>query len=196
MEGINLTPPQEIKRRRTQYVVGASTKLSVLLLLIVACIAAYYFVKSTGFQTQIGNLESQKADLTSKRESMKEIEGYAQKLSGKYFLLQKYLENRIKYSSVMQELLARVPEGVVFDTIGFEGVGKRARITGTSKDVVSVSSFIGRLTKVGNASDTSAVTLNDKSAFADVRLDSLSVNEGKQVNYAVSFRINEEAFLK
>lgn len=196
MDGINLTPPQEIKSRRTQYVVGASTKIAVVILLGVIGIAIYYFSNTSSLKGQISVLDSQKADLTSQRDSMREVEDYAKKLSGKYFLLQKYLESRLKYSSVMLELLSRVPEGIKFDSLGFEGVGKRTRISGTSKDVVSVSTFISRLAKEGNSSTDSAVKLTGKNAFIDVRLDSLAVDEGKEINYAVSFKINEEAFLK
>lgn len=196
MKQIDLTPPQEIKRKRTQYVVGASTKISVVLLLIAVGVAVYYFTKETNLQTQIASLDSQKTELTARVQSMQEVENYAKKLSGKYFLLQKYLESRLKYSSVMLELLARVPTEISFDNLSFEGAGKRTTIAGSSKDVISVSAFVNRLAKPGNASSESAVTLEGKNAFTDVRLDSLSVDQDKGVAYSVSFKINEEAFLK
>ena len=199
-QGINLTPPQEIKRRRTQYAVGASTKISVFLLLLALGVAGYYYSQKSGVTTNISALQSQKGQLTAQVESMREIEKYAKKLSGKYFLLQKYLEGRIKYSSVMLELLARVPQEISFESLNFDGLGKRTTISGASKDVISVSSFVNRLAKEGNASSESAVDLVGKNAFTNVRLDSLSVDEEKEnqkgIQYSVSFDINEEAFLK
>ncbi len=199
-QGINLTPPQEIKRRRTQYVVGASTKISVFLLLLALGVAGYYYSQKSGLTTKIFALQSQKGQLTAQVESMREIENYAKKLSGKYFLLQKYLEGRIKYSSVMLELLARVPQEISFESLNFDGLGKRTTISGASTDVISVSSFVNRLAKEGNASSESAVDLVGKNAFTNVRLDSLSVDEEKEnqkgIQYSVSFDINEEAFLK
>lgn len=194
--GVNLTPPQEIKRQKTQYVVGASTKAAVLLVLILVGIAAYFYTQSSSLKNQVSSLETQETDLMSQRDSMTEIEGYAKKLSGKYFLLQKYLESRLKYSSVILELLARVPAGVAFENLDFEGAGKRTRVSGTSSDVVSVSAFVNSLAKEGNSSSESSVSLGGKNAFSDVRLDSLKVDEGKSVEYSVSFKINEEAFLR
>lgn len=196
MEGINLTPPQEIKRRKTQYVVGASTKISIVLLLIVLGASAYFFSKVSTTKSKIASQDSRKTELTAKREEMREVEDFAKKLSGKYFLLQKYLESRLKYSSAITELLSRIPEGVNYTDLKFEGMGKRASISGTSKDVVSVSSFVNRLAKEGNSSTQSAVKLDGKNAFLEVRLDSLNVEEGKEINYIVSFNVNEEAFLK
>lgn len=199
-QGINLTPPQEIKRRKTQYVVGASTKISVFLLVLALGVAGYYYSQSSGLTSKIVSLQSQKSQLTAQVESMQDIENYAKKLSGKYFLLQKYLEGRIKYSSVMLELLARVPEEIAFDSLSFDGLGKRTTLTGTSAEVISVSEFVNRLAKEGNASSESAVDLSGKNAFTGVRLDSLSVDETEEnkggIQYSVSFDINEEAFLK
>ena len=199
-QGINLTPPQEIKRRRTRYVARTSTKTSVFLLLLALGVAGYYYSQKSGLTTKISVLQSQKGQLTAQVESMREIENYAKKLSGKYFLLQKYLEGRIKYSSVMLELLARVPQEISFESLNFDGLGKRTTISGASTDVISVSSFVNRLAKEGNASSESAVDLVGKNAFTNVRLDSLSVDEEKEnqkgIQYSVSFDINEEAFLK
>lgn len=176
--------------------VGASTKISVVLLLLAVGVGIYYFSKETSLQNQAASLESQKTNLAAKVESMREVENYAKKLSGKYFLLQKYLESRLKYSSVMLELLARVPTEISFDSLSFEGAGRRTTIAGSSKDVIPVSAFVSRLARPGNASSESAVALEGKNAFMDVRLDSLSVDQDKGVSYSVSFKINEEAFLK
>lgn len=199
-QGINLTPPQEIKRRRTEYIVGASTKVSALLLLLALGVSGYYYFQSSSLSNEISDLQDQKVQLTAQVDSMREVEDYAKKLSGKYFLLQKYLESRLKYSSVMLELLARVPQEISFDSLSFDGLGRRTVIAGASKDVISVSTFVSRLAKDGNASSDSAVDLTGKNAFINVRLDSLSVYEGKEdqkgVQYSVSFDINEEAFLK
>lgn len=195
-KGINLTPPREIKRRRTQYVVGASTKIATLILFIAVGVAVYYFSKESDLQRQMDSLDSQKIQLTQKVESMREVEDYAKKLSGKYFLLQKYLESRLKYSSVMLELLARVPDEILFDNLTFDGVGRRTTVTGSSKDDISVSTFVNRLAKEGSASSESAVVLDGNYAFTEVRLDSLNADEEKGVTYSVSFKINEEAFLK
>jgi len=194
--GINLTPPQEIKRQKTQFIVGTSIKTSLLLLVILLGVAGFLFYKSTQLKTQIASLDQQKIDLTAQKDSMNEVEEYSKKLAGKYFLLQKYLQSRIKYSSVLTELLARVPENVVLESIGFEGSGKKAQITGSSKDLVDVSTLVNRLAKEGSASTESAVTLDGKSAFSEVSLDSLNVKEGESVEYNVSFKVNEENFLK
>ncbi|MFH1295145.1 MAG: hypothetical protein ABIH84_01030 [bacterium] len=196
MKGINLTPPQEIKERQTRYVVGASTKLAILLLLIAIGISGYYYLTIRTLKTQMAAWQTQSIELDTKVASMHEVEGFAKKLSGKYFLLQKYLESRLKYSAVMQELLARVPSEISFVNVTFEGMGKRAIVSGTSTDVVSVSAFVNQLAKEGNATSQSAVLLEGAHAFLDVRLDSLRVDEEKGVDYSVSFRINEEAFLK
>ncbi|MFA5776400.1 MAG: PilN domain-containing protein [Patescibacteria group bacterium] len=196
LTGINLTPPQEIKRQKTQYIVGTSIKTSLLLFAILLAVAGFLFYKSSRLKSQLTSLDQQKTDFTAQKDSMKEVEEYSKKLSGKYFLLQKYLQSRVKYSAVLTELLARVPENVVLESIGFEGSGKKARITGSSKDLVDVSTLVNRFAKEGNASTESAVSLSGKNAFSEVSLDSLNVNEGKSVEYTVSFKINEENFLK
>lgn len=198
--GINLTPPQEIKRRKTQYVVGVSTRISLVLLIVAVATAGYYFYQSSSLDSKIKALEDQKNALTKQIESMNDIENYAKKISGKYLLLQKYLEGRVKYSAVLSELLARVPQEISFESIAFDGLGRRTTISGSSKDIISVSTFINRLAKEGNASTESAVDLSGKNAFVGVKLDSLSVDEEKEgqkgIRYSVSFEINKEAFLK
>ena len=197
VSGVNLTPPQEIRRRRTQYVVGAATKMSVLLVLVLAGVAVYYFVKSSTLHKQIADLDSRGNDLTSQRDSMAEVEGYAKKLSGKYFLLQKYLESRLKYSSVISELLARVPKSVLFTDLDLGGAGQEVKVSGKSGDVISISAFINGLAKEGNASSGSGVVLDGQRAFLDVRLESLKVDEiQKSVDYSIVFKVNEKAFLK
>jgi len=96
----------------------------------------------------------------------------------------------------MLELLSRIPPEISFNSLNFEGVEKRTSLSGTSKDVISVSVFVSRLAKEGNASTESSVNLGGKNAFTNVRLDSLSVSKGNGVNYSISFNINKEAFLK
>lgn len=196
MEGINLTPQQEIKRRRTHYVVGAATKISIFITFVTLCVAGYYFYTTSKVNSQISDLEQKKSDLNSQISGMSDIENLAKKLSGKYFLLQKYLESRLKYSSVILELTSRVPDGVSFESLNFEGVGKRARLSGKSKDTVSISYFVAKLSKQGNASEDSGANLEGKNAFSDIRLESLNVNKDKTATYVISFKINEEAFLK
>ncbi len=176
--------------------VGASTKISIVLLLIAVGVAIYCFSQETALKGKVTRLDSQQAELIAKVESMREIEDYAKRLSGKYFLLQKYLESRLKYSSVMMELLARVPKEISFNDLNFEGVGKRTTIEGVSIDVISVSTFVNRLAKDGNASSDSAVNLSGKNAFTEVRLDSLNVDDEKGITYSISFNIDEGAFLK
>jgi len=193
---IDLTPPQEIKRQKTQYVVGTSTRLAIAFFVIVIGWGGYSLYKATFLKGQISAMEVRESELVAQRSSMSETESYAKKISGKYFLLQKYLESRFRYSSIMQELVSRVPNGVSLDSIAFEGMDKRAKVSGTSADVVQVSSFVSYLSKEGNASSQSAASLSDKNAFTDIRLDSLSVNEGKPVDFSVSFQTNSEVFSK
>lgn len=194
--GIDLTPPKEIKRQKTQFIVGASIKTSLGLLVVLLGVMGFLFYKSTELKNQIASLDQQRTEFTAQKDSMQEVEEYSKKLSGKYFLLQKYLQSRIKYSAVLTELLARVPQNVVLESIGFEGSGKKARITGSSLAIVDVSTLVNKLAKEGNASSQSAVSLNGKNAFSEVSLDSLNINEGKSVEYTVSFTINEENFLQ
>jgi len=194
--GIDLTPPQEVKRQKTQFIVGTSIKVSLLLFVVLLGVAGFLFYESTRLGSQVSSLDQQKTDLTVQKDSMKEVEEYSKKLSGKYFLLQKYLQSRVRYSAVLTELLARVPQNVVLESIGFEGLGKKAKITGSSKDLVDVSTLVNRIAKEGNASSESSVSLSGKNAFSEVSLDSLNVNEGKSVEYNVSFKVNEENFLK
>ncbi|PIS22106.1 hypothetical protein COT50_03770 [candidate division WWE3 bacterium CG08_land_8_20_14_0_20_41_10] len=194
--GIDLTPPKEIKRQKTQFIVGASIKTSLALFVILLGVAGFLFYKASSLKKQISSLDQQKTELTAQKDSMQEVEEYSKKLSGKYFLLQKYLQSRIKYSAVLTELLARVPQNVVLESIGFEGSGKKARITGSSQAIVDVSTLVNKLAKEGNASSESAVSLGGKNAFSEVSLDSLNVDEGKSVEYNVSFKINEENFLQ
>ncbi len=180
--------------------VGASTRVSIFLLVLAVGVACYYFFRFSSLNSRIAALEDQKNHFASQVESMREVEDRAKQLAGKYFLLQKYLESRIRYSSVMMELFARVPQEVTLSVLDFEGLGRRATISGGSTDAIFVSSFVSRLAKEGNASSDSGVDLAGRNAFINVRLDSLSVSEEevgqKGVQYSVSFDVNGEAFLK
>jgi hypothetical protein len=196
MVGIDLTPPQEIKKQKTQYVVGFTTIVSILIFLVLAGVGSYYFYRSYTVKNQIAEAVKQSDELAKQRESMKGIEDYSKRLSGKFFVLQKYLKTRVKYSSVMLEIISRVPNGLTLESIGMESGSKRARLTGASKDVVQVSAFVNRLAKEGKSSSESSTELDGKKAFTDVRLESLQLDKESSVDYAVSFMVNEEAFLK
>lgn len=198
MVGIDLTPPQEIKRQKTQYAVGTSVKLAALLLLVALGTGGYFFYKSSVLNRQLSDLSKQETDLISQKDALRTVENYAKKLSGKYFLLQKYLENRSLYSSMLLELVSRVPVGITLDTVNFDGMEKRASVTGSAADVIQVSDFVNQLSKEGNASSESSPSLSGKKAFTDVRLDSLRVDErtGEKstVKYNVSFKVNGDLF--
>jgi len=194
--GIDLTPPREIKKQKTQYVVGTSTKVSIFLFVLALAGGGFLFYTTRQLNSQINETEKQKAELTAKRASLKEVEDYAKRLSGKYFLLQKYLEGRTRYSVVVTELTARVPTGISIETIAFDSGGRPSKVTGLASDIVQVSAFISKLAKDGSASSESSAALVGKNAFDNVRLDSLLVNEDKHVEYGISFVVNEENFKK
>jgi|GEM_PF-4813599 Tfp pilus assembly protein PilN len=194
--GINLTPPQELKRQQVQFIVGAAVKATAVLLVLALGAAGYLFYKSGQLKGELRALDQQQTDLLAQKASMREVEDYSKKISGKYFLLQKYLQSRIKYSAVLAELLTRVPETIVLDGLDFGGADKKAQITGTSKDLVTVSALVNGLAKEGNSSSDSAVGLAGKNAFTAVSLDSLNVTEGESVDFVVSFTVTEENFLQ
>lgn len=200
---VDLTPPQEVKRKKTHFVVNTTARLTGFLLLTVLGVAGFFLYKSYKLKSQIANIDSSISSMEERRLSLSEIEDYSKKLAGKYFLLQRYMETRLSYSAVVKELVSRVPNSVVIDNLQFETGGKRARISGSSANSSQVSAFITELSRVGNSSSGSAVDLSGKNAFSDIRLETLSVDKKQQgavssspVEYTITFKVNEEAFLK
>ena len=200
---VDLTPPQEIKRQKTQYFVGTSTKISAVLLVMCLLAAGYLAYRSLSYKAQIFAVDQRVLALESRRAELSDVEEVSKKLAGKYFLLQRYMETRVAYSSVVKELIARVPSEVTVDDIAFESGGKKANVSGFSTNPSQVAAFITELSRSGNAASDPAVQLTGKNAFTDVRLETLSVDDRKaqtrkagSVEYAISFKINEGAFLK
>lgn len=196
MGDINLTPPQELKRQKTQYVVGAATKASLVFLLLSVLLSAYYFFVTFKLKNNLRDLDLQNKQIAQEISSLQDIENYAKGISGKYLILQRYLESRLKYSAVFKELLGRKPVGVEIEKVDFDGVGKVSRLYGVSTNEVLISLFMSNLEKIGNLSLDSGISLEGKKAFTDVNLDSLSLDETKQARFVISFYLNEEAFLR
>lgn len=196
MGDINLTPPQELKRQKTQYVVGAATKVSLILLVIAVSLSVYFFVKTLKLKRELSFLEAQNRKIEQEIASMQDIENYAKDISGKYLILQRYLESRLKYSAIFREILSRKPVGVEIEKAEFEGMGKRSRIYGSSTNEMLIAVFMSKMDMPGNLFPNSGVLLEGKKAFTDVNLDALNVDETKKVKYTISFYVNEEVFLK
>lgn len=192
-QSINLIPREEKFEQRKEKVVRLSSVLTILLLLIVAGVAAFYWYRVADLKSDIKKADNRTEALRTDIKGLSDIEITARSLDAKYNILNDIYTNRRKYSVLLSELQRRVPEGVAIETVTVAGeTSENLNISGEGPDYISIAKLINTLSDTKYASATPGY----EEMFSNVTLNSVTFDaQDSTVSYFIVTKFNE-ALLK
>ena len=143
-ETINLIPQEERIQQTKTKVVKVSTVIAVVLFAVVAGLGGYFYYRAFTLKKQLEELDANIAGLRQQISSLSEIEIETRNLFKKTEVLGTLFENRIYYSTLLEEFSASTPEQVSVTSFG---VGKDGSISvsGQADTYNAVQDFTNRL---------------------------------------------------
>jgi Tfp pilus assembly protein PilN len=188
---LNLIPEQEVQQQTKVKLVKLSTIISILLLIVIALVSAYFYYETTQVKSQIKLLNSDIDALRTKINSMASIEISTRNLEKKYTVLDKILKDRDNYSLLMTELESRKPGNVNITT--FDIRNDKLNVAGTGTDYISISSYISNLLNKNFEGGNAAL----KNLFTSVSLNEVSLeSKTNNVNFTIVVTFNETLLKK
>lgn len=182
-QSINLIPDQEVREQKKEKVVKVSSVFSILLLLIVAGVSAYFWYRTSTLQNQLNSLKTEIESHRQSINSLKDIEVIARTLDARYKIVSDIFTTRTRYSVLLDELNRRVPTNIKIESFGISGEeGNEINLSGTGTDYLSIARFIDTLSD----GDYELAAPEMKKLFTDVTLNSVSL-DGQ--NQAVSYTL-------
>lgn len=186
MQSINLIPQQEVHEQTQQKAVKLSTVASVFILLLVIGVAGFMFYRTTMITRQINTLEGEINTLRGDIQKLSDIEIYARNLDKKFNTLKSIFATRSMYSLLSHEIKARIPAGVVIESITLQKETS-LNITGFADNYIAIAAFTNNL--LDRQFDTGNAAL--KTLFKTVTLNSVSLEKSRnQVSYSINVDID------
>jgi Tfp pilus assembly protein PilN len=194
-QSINLIPQQERVEQQKTALVKASTVLTIILLLIVGGVSAYFHFEAKKYTDEISQTDDEIAQLRGKVEALSSVEISARNLDKKYNVLEALFSSRYRYSVLLLEVASRTPEDVRLTT--FDVRGDSINVAGDATSYISVSEFISQLlsdpsTVVidGVSESTSSLEkepITEDPLFTSVGLNSVTLDSGNaQVKFSLT----------
>ncbi len=168
-QNINLIPQAEVAQQVKVRIVKLSTIISILLLLVVAGVAAYFFYTVKGVRDEIvateGRIENERQEIIK----LANIEINSRILYAKSSTLRAILSQRQYFSKLLTELAASVPESVLIKDFNITE-NSTITLTGMGGSYNSIQEFMNNLLA--------------KEIFTQVELNSVSLDSREDgVNY-------------
>lgn len=178
---INLLTREEKVEQFKGKAVKTSSILSVILLVIVGGLSAYFYIKVSTLKNNIKAEEQKIEEHRAKINSMESIEVIARNLYQKYTILSEIFDERLYYSEFLHSFNAKVPEGLEITLFRLAGQNELS-VLGTADNYLLVSDF---LANINNASEDSV--------FESAYLESVKLNpHDSTVDYAVTIFYDPE----
>ena len=187
-QSINLIPRDEKVQQRNVKVVKLSSVLTVFVLTIMTGAAAYFWFSSNSLKSKIARkgseIESSRRDI----ENMTEIEIIARTLDAKYQVLLGLYEDRRNYSSLISELVKRLPGNVEMESFSLAGDDfEEINISGRGSDYIAIARFINTLSD----SNFSSAEEGLEKLFTGVTLKSVTLDiQDRSVKYFIVTSFN------
>lgn len=173
-QSINLIPKTEQQEQRKVKIVKMSSVFSVLILLVVVGISAYFWNESNQLKNDVKKtneeIEAKRKDITN----LSDIEVASRTLDAKYVILNEIFNERKRYSLLLDELDKRIPSGTIeLQTLGFSGESQdQMNLSGKGSDYIAISNFLDTLSNQEYAGGNE----NLGPLFKDVTLNSVNLN--------------------
>jgi Tfp pilus assembly protein PilN len=168
---INLLTREEKVEQFKGKAVKTSSILSVILLIIVGGLSAYFYIKVSTLKGNIKAEEQKIEEHRAKINSMESIEVIARNLYQKYTILSEFLHS----------FNAKVPEGLEITLFRLAGQNELS-VLGTADNYLLVSDFLANINNAG-----------EDSVFESAYLESVKLNpHDSTVDYAVTIFYDPE----
>ncbi len=194
VQSINLIPQEEKAEQAKESVVRFSSVISVVFLLVVIAVSGFYWFRNRSISNQIDVHQQNIEDLRTDISALSEIEVVARSLDAKYKTLDEIYKTRRKYSTLLSELEARVPETVSIDSFSLSGDElTEINISGKGQDYLSIARFLSTL------SDKQFPQAGEgfENLFTDVSLNSVNLDsQSLSVSYFIVVTFDEELLPK
>ena len=188
-QSINLIPQSEVKEQKKEQIVKFSSILSVLLLLVVAGVAAYYWYQVYGLRQQVSALEIRIESSRSEVSKLADIEVLARTLDAKYQIVEEIFASRRSYANLLSELNKRIPSNITVESFGISGDNNdELNLAGYGADYIAIARFLDTL------SDTSFDAAGDgyEKLFTDVSLNSVMLDgQSLRVSYSIVVKFDD-----
>lgn len=143
LSDINLIPQTEVVEQRKSKVLASSSVFSVIILVVVLGVSAYYFTNLSKVNSNIKKTDTEIESLRSKIKSMSEVEIAVRNLDKKYSALRGLFLGRSKYSLLLKELEARKPSDVTVQNADVRP--GQISLSGTSGSYISLKNYMDNL---------------------------------------------------
>lgn len=140
-QSINLIPQSEIVEQTKEKVIKFSTLLSILLLVLVGGVAAYFYYSTNKTKKEIFAKQISIEKYQEKIQGLSDIEVTARNLEGRFKKLDDLFSSRVKYSLLLRELKIRTSNAVVIQNLSF-GLNNTLNVTGEGDDYIALAKFI------------------------------------------------------
>ena len=180
LSDINLIPQTEVVEQRKSKVLASSSIFSIIILLIVLGVSAYFFTNLSKVNSDIKKTDTDIESLRAKVKSMSEVEIAIRNLDKKYSALRGLFLGRSKYSLLLKELEARRPSDVTVQNADVR-VGQIS-LSGTSGSYISLKNYMDNLLNKEFAEGDPKL----KDLFITLSLNSVSLDKS---NNSVKFFI-------
>lgn len=170
-KNINLVPQEVKKEQAKEKVVKRTTIVAILFTLAVGIFAGYLFVKKQLVVEKIEDLNQSIENLRASIVEMKDIEIKARTLDKQYTAVSSLLQDRVRYSLLMDELNKRKPSSVQIDSFNTSGKTE-INISGKADNYLAISEFVNNLSN----NDFSGGNESLKTLFKEVTLNSVNLD--------------------
>lgn len=180
-QSINLIPQEEQQVQQKAQLVKMSTIFSIILLVLVGGVAAYYFYLSNSMKSRLESETKTTEVLRADINKLSQIEITARNLDKKYTTLREMFKARERYSLLLKDLELRTPESIRVTDLSL-AKDQTVAVSGEGDDYLAVSDFATFLTGDDVAQSTKSEDypeLDDIKTFKEVTLNSVSLDAAK-----------------
>lgn len=172
---INLLPQEERQEQVKEQLVEVSTIVSVLLLIFVGVISAYFFYQVLQINKQIEAVNASISQSRSNIATLSSMEIVARNLDARFKGLSLFFDEKVSHSVLFAELLKRLPQSVVIESLS-TGSSNTLNISGVSTDYLSIAKFINNLKDVKYASAGQGLG----ALFSDALLNTVNLDDNSK----------------
>lgn len=187
MQSLNLIPQQEIQEQTQTKVLKLSTIMSVLILIVVSGVSAYFIYFTTSLKSQTKAEQDKIATLRNDIASMSEIEVAARNLDKKYLTLQGMLSKRAYFSKLMREIRVRKPGEITIESFTVLKENKFA-ISGQAQTYIVITQFGNNLLNGDYAPGDPALA----GVFKSIVLNQVDLSQSGKVEFAMTIEYDPE----
>ncbi len=143
-QSINLIPQEERLEQTKTMVVKVSTYISVLILIVVGGVSAYFYFQTANLKQKIASYDNEISEYRSRINGFSTMEIKVRNLSKKSQALQTLFDNRKYYSVLLDNLNKSSPPGIIVESFSLDA-GTNIAVSGFADTYNDVQEFANML---------------------------------------------------